>query len=515
MSIDPAARDLAIQVEAQEDFYFFSRYMFKERRKYKWLHNEHHQQICDALMKVFRGEIKRLIINIPPRYSKTELAVINFMAWCFGKVPDCEFIHISYSAKLAANNAAQTRNLVREPSYLKVFPNLALKDDSQAKDDWRTKSGGVCYSQGTGGTITGFGAGKFREKFGGAIIIDDPHKADEASSKTIREGVIDWFQNTLESRCNSPDTPIIVIMQRLHEEDLAGWLLGDRGENDQPVAGGNGEVWEHLCLSAIKSDGTALWPAKHSIETLNRMELAAPYVFAGQYRQRPSPPAGGFFKPDNIEIVDALPAGVGRSCRAWDLGATEGEGDPTAGVRITDGKDGFWYIVSVEHGQLGPENVEKRIKSTAAIDGKGVEIRIPQDPGQAGKSQAKSFIKMLSGYAVKAETVSGDKATRAAPFAAQVNVGNVRMLKGDWNKAYIEELRNFPNGKHDDRVDASSDAFNELNDIVPGQGLFDYIQQMAQQQLEREASEQVQQAQAEQPQGGNSWLQQAGARSQP
>ena len=134
---------------------------------------------------------------------------------------------------------------------------------------------------------------------------------------------------------------------------------------------------------------------------------------------------------------------------------------------------------------------------------------------QAGKSQAKSFIKMLSGYAVKAETVSGDKATRAAPFAAQVNVGNVRMLKGDWNKAYIEELRNFPNGKHDDRVDASSDAFNELNDIVPGQGLFDYIQQMAQQQLEREASEQVQQAQAEQPQGGNSWLQQAGARSQP
>lgn len=509
MITDPA-RDLAIRVEAREDFYFFSRYMFKERRKYKWLHNDHHRQICDALMKVFRGETKRLIINIPPRYSKTELAVINFMAWCFGRVPDCEFIHVSYSAKLAANNAAQTRNLVREPAYLKVFPDLALKDDSQAKDDWRTTAGGVCYSQGTGGTITGFGAGKFRQQFGGAIIIDDPHKADEASSKTIREGVIDWFQNTLESRTNSPDTPIIVIMQRLHEEDLSGWLLGDRGEDGTPVAGGNGEVWDHLCLSAIKPDGTALWPAKHNIQTLHRMELAAPYVFAGQYRQLPSPPAGGFFKPDNIEIVDALPATAGQSCRAWDLGATENEGDPTAGVRITDGKDGYWYIVGVEHGQLGPENVEKRIKSTAATDSKAVRIRLPQDPGQAGKAQAKSFIKMLSGYQVKAETVSGDKATRAAPFAAQVNVGNVRMLRGDWNKPYIEELRNFPNGKHDDRVDASADAFNDLNDIMPGQGLFDFIAQQAKAQAEREAAEQQeQQAQAEQSQGGNSWLQQA------
>lgn len=234
---------LAIQIEAQQDLYFFSRYMFKERRKYKWRHNWHHRVVCDALMKVFNGEIKRLIINIPPRYSKTELAVINFMAWCFGKVPDTEFIHISYSATLAANNAFQTRNLVQEQSFKSVFPDFELRDDSKAKDDWRTKAGGVCYAQGTGGTITGFGVGKIRESFGGAIIIDDPHKASEAKSKTIREGVIEWFQNTLESRTNSPETPIIVIMQRLHEEDLAGWLLD----------GGNGEEWELICLSAIQT----------------------------------------------------------------------------------------------------------------------------------------------------------------------------------------------------------------------------------------------------------------------
>lgn len=453
MNIDPA-RELAIQIEAQEDLYFFSRYMFKERRKYKWLHNWHHRVVCDALMKVFRGESKRLIINIPPRYSKTELAVINFMAWCFGKVPDSEFIHVSYSATLAANNAFQTRNLVQEVAYKRVFPDFKLRDDSKAKDDWRTAEGGVCYSQGTGGTITGFGAGKFRDSFGGAIIIDDPHKASEARSDTVRKGVIEWFQNTLESRTNSPDTPIIVIMQRLHEEDLAGWLLD----------GGNGEEWEHLELSAIQPDGSALWPEKHSIEVLNRMELAAPYVFSGQYRQRPSPPAGGFFKPDNIEIVDALPADITHQARAWDLASSENEGDFTAGVREAKGRDGYIYIVDVQHAQLGPDGVEKRIKQTAQMDGKAVAIRLPQDPGQAGKSQAKNFITMLSGFNVKAETVSGDKITRAQPFAAQVNVGNVKMLRGEWNKPFIEELRNFPNGKHDDQVDAASDAFDEVNE---------------------------------------------------
>ena len=116
-----------------------------------------------------------------------------------------------------------------------------LRSDSQAKDEWRTGAGGCVYAVGAGGSITGYGAGKLRETFGGAIIIDDPHKPDEVRSDVMRRNVIDWFQNTLESRKNAPNTPIILIMQRLHEEDLAGWLL----------AGGNGETWEHINLPAI------------------------------------------------------------------------------------------------------------------------------------------------------------------------------------------------------------------------------------------------------------------------
>ena len=188
----------ALSLRASTDFYYFCRWMFLNRRGYQWLRSPHHKILCDALEKVFYGETKRLIINIPPRYSKTEIAVINFMAWALGRVPDAEFIHTSYSARLAANNAWQTRELVQHPAFLKSFPNFELKDDSKTRDEWRTKDGGIVYAVGAGGAITGYGAGKHRTGFGGAIIIDDPHKADEARSDVMRQNVIEWFQNKLQ-----------------------------------------------------------------------------------------------------------------------------------------------------------------------------------------------------------------------------------------------------------------------------------------------------------------------------
>ena len=432
---------------SRADLYWFARWMFVQRKGYTWQQARHHALICDALMRVFRGECKRLIINVPPRYSKTELAVVNFIAWCFGQVPDCEFIHASYSGALAVNNSAAVRGVMQHEEYVAIFPGVQFASDAQ--HHWKTTAGGVMYATGTGGTITGFGAGKHRPGFGGAIIIDDPHKADEARSDVIRQGVIEWFQNTLESRKNSPDTPIIVIMQRLHEKDLSGWLLG----------GGNGEEWEHLCLSAWNEDGTPLWPEKHDAAALRRMETAAPYVFAGQYRQAPSPPGGNIFKPDRLEVVDAIPAGT-RFVRGWDFAATiEVPGkDPdwTVGGKLGVTPAGRWIIADIGRLRGGPEDVESALLNTARRDGSSIRVRIPQDPGQAGKSQAANFSKLLAGFPVTAKPVSGDKVTRAEPFAAQVNVGNVMMLRADWNDALISEMRLFPNGSHDDQVDALS-----------------------------------------------------------
>lgn len=445
----------AAVLAAQSDLYFFSRWMFLKSKKFQWMRADHHKIVCDALMRVYRGDCKRLIINIPPRYSKTLLAVINFIAWSMGQNPDAEFIHTCYSGVLAANNSGQIREMVRSVEYQEIFPDLTLRDDSQAKNEWRTTSGGVMYAVGSGGTITGFGAGKVRPGFGGAIIIDDPHKADEARSDVVRNGVIEWFQNTLESRCNSPHTPIIVIMQRLHERDLSGWLAD----------GGNGEEWEVVKLQALREDGTALWPEKHSIERLRQMQDSNPYTFAGQYQQSPSPGEGNIFRPDSISIIGALPVGT-RLIRAWDLAASvpKSGSDPdwTVGGAVGVTLDGRFVIADISRFRGLPHEVEAAIKNTADRDGTEVKISIPQDPGQAGKSQVAAFIRLLAGYRVSSSPETGDKVTRAEPFAAQCNVGNVMMVRAPWNDALINEMRMFPNGSHDDQIDALSRGFSEI-----------------------------------------------------
>lgn len=467
------------QTAARHDYYFFNRWMFLNRKGYHWQRGPHHKLICDTLTKVFEGEITRLVINIAPRYSKTETAVVNFIPWCLGQVPDSEFIHPSYSGNLATINSWAAREVVTHPAYQQIFPSVRLRSDSSAKDHWRTTAGGVMYATGVGGTATGFGAGKMRPGFGGAIIIDDPHKADEARSDVVRKGVIEWFQNTLESRKNSPHTPIIVIMQRLHEEDLAGWLLGGDPIVDGLTLrnpGGNGEQWHHLCISTLREDGTALWTAKHDAPTLQRMQMAAPITFAGQYQQRPSAADGNIFKPDMMPIVDAIPVGT-RFVRAWDFGAGGVDSDPTCGIKLGKCPDGSFIVADEAHFIGRPDDVKAGVKNNASADGTQCRVHIPQDPGQAGVAQVQDMVKFLGGFSVQADPISGDKVTRAEPFASQVNVGNVKLLRAPWNDKYKAELRVFPNGKHDDRVDASADAYNMHNG--GNLGLFDFIKAQA------------------------------------
>lgn len=448
--LDPAKRQRAIY-RAREDFYFYSRWTHLEIKGDRWQHAVHHPQICQKLEGVFYGRIHRLLLNLPPRYSKTDLAVKKFVSWTLGKVPDAEFLHTSFSGDLARGNSAETRDIVLHDSYGEVFPEVALATEGQGH--WKTTRGGVMYAAGMGGTLTGFGAGKKgRKTFGGAIIIDDPHKPEEARNAEQLKKDRRWFQETLQSRKNSPDTPIIVVMQRLAEDDLSGWLL----------AGGNGERWDSLIVPAIQPNGTALWPEMHSIEQLRVMERASPYMFAGQMQQSPCAPEGNIFRPDNMPIFGAVPFGT-RFCRGWDLGASDTDGDPTVGFKLGLMPDGRWIIADVRRFGNVPDEVEKAVKNAADSDGHGVEISIPQDPGQAGKGQARSYVKLLAGFKVHTSLESGDKVTRAEPFAAQVNVGNVAMLKAEWNDALLDEMRNFPNAKHDDQVDAGSRAFARLS----------------------------------------------------
>lgn len=438
------------------DLLEFSKYMFKARKGFDFVENWHHAKICEALERCFIGQHKRLIINIPPRYSKTELAVVNFMAWCIGNYPDCEFIHASYSKRLAANNTYNARAIAMSEEYQAVFGDIGMMHDAKAKDEWRTATGGCIYATGSEGTITGYGAGKLRAGFGGAIIIDDPHKASEANSDTMRRNVIDWFQTTMESRLNSPDTPIIVIMQRLHEEDLAGWLS----------EGGNGEEWKVVSIPVLSEDDEALWPFKHTREKLREMEASNPYVFAGQYLQRPAPKGGGLFKDTWWQWYDSSfvqPEWEYRTIYA-DTALKTGQQNDYSVFQCWGFKDGHAYLLDQLRGKWeAPELIrearefyQKHISPINRGFLRGMKIE--------DKASGTGLIQTLrkEGVAVIPIQRSIDKVTRAMDVLPQIEAGLVHIPSDAvWSKDFLAEFSMFPNGKHDDQVDVLIDAIND------------------------------------------------------
>lgn len=459
MQLSESEQHQVLYVLLLTSFKAFIRHFYRKQYGRDFVFVRFHDQIINALIDVVTGKTTRLIINIPPRFGKTEVAVKMFVAWCLANNPGAKFIHLSYSDDLALDNSSTIRELVKSDDFQFYFP-IALRADSDSKKKWFSEAGGGVYATSAGGAITGFGAGAMSripmgtgspaDGFAGAIIIDDPVKPDDAFSETMRERINRRFNNTIASRLNSVETPIIVIMQRLHEADMSGYLLN----------GGSGEEWEHLLIPVIDENDESIWPEKLPIEVLRRMEKADPYTFAGQYMQTPSPLTGGVIKPDNMPIVDAIPAGV-EWVRGWDFAASTG-GDFTAGGKLGRLPDGRFIISDMYRDRLGPDERDTAIKNIAARDGMGCTISIPQDPGQAGLTQAKYMLRNLAGYRAKASPESGSKVVRAEPLAAQINIGNVMMLKADWNDPLVAEMRMFPNGSFDDQVDALSRAFGEL-----------------------------------------------------
>lgn len=319
----------------------FTRAMFKAQYKRSFIVSEHHKRIFEALQDVVDGKCTRLIINMPPRYGKTETAIKQFISWCFALNPTCRFLHLSYSDTLVNDNSLAIRQTMMEPLYKELFPGSVLEKEKGSTDHWRTKAGGELYAVSTQGQVTGFGAGKVDEvdenadlnardsyinniatKFGGdptfeamlsalevdsnifqgAILIDDPLKPEDAQSEVTRERINVRFESTIRNRTNSRNTPIIIIMQRLHEHDLCGYLM--EKEPDE---------WRVLSLPAIQTNEETgeerpLWPVKHTLDELHKLREIEPLVFDTQYMQDPTPREGlmyenGFdeYTPDELE----------------------------------------------------------------------------------------------------------------------------------------------------------------------------------------------------------------------
>lgn len=440
------------------DLLAYAQFMFAATKGADLKFNGHQTLICAALERVVLGRTKRLIINVPPRSGKTELAVINFMAWCMGNWPDCEFIHASYSKRLATTNTFKTRALVEHEAHSAVFGPALLRSDSNAKDEWRTQQGGIVYATGADGTITGYGAGKMRSHFGGAIIIDDPHKAGEATSDTMRANVIDWFTTTMESRKNSNDTPIIVIMQRLHEEDLSGWLL----------EGGNGESWEHLCIPAINEEGDTFWPGQFPLENLRRLEAANTYVFAGQYRQRPAPIGGGLLKDKWWRYYVQAPRFVSRLMFADTAQKTADHNDYSVFQVWGYTEDGHAYLLDQDRGKWeAPELLVRALAFWNKHKARGADGSVLRAFKVEDKSSGTGLIQTMKArpHQVPVQDIQRekDKVTRAYDVAPLIESGHVFLPQNaPWLSGFLSETTVFPNGKHDDQVDPMLDAVSEL-----------------------------------------------------
>lgn len=305
----------------------YTQYFFQKQYGRSFVVGEHHVKIAKALDDVLMGRIRRLIINIAPRYGKTELAVKNFISAGLAINPAAKFIHLSYSDDLALDNSEAVKDLVTSEAYQQLFPDVQLKASATAKNKWYTTQGGGVYARAAGGQVTGFGAGQVDEEpseeqlqddvlsfdemlalgdqttFGGALIIDDPIKPDDADSDTVRGRVNNRFDSTIINRVNSRNTPIIIIMQRLHENDLCGHVL-----EHYP-----GE-WTVLSLPCIiveegqeLEEGRALWEFKHTLNELLQMNSINPINFGRQYMQNPQPKEGLMY--NEFKLYGVLPNG--------------------------------------------------------------------------------------------------------------------------------------------------------------------------------------------------------------
>jgi predicted phage terminase large subunit-like protein len=431
-----------------------------------------HALIAATLDRVVAGEIQRLMIFAPPQHGKSELVSVRLPAYWLARRPDDPLILASYGADLAYNHSGQARQVLEGAEFATLFPGIRTRRDSRAVNHWRLagQRGGL-LAVGVGGPITGHGA-----RLG---IIDDPFENwEQAQSETWRARVWEWYRTTFRTRIWEQGA-IILIMTRWHEDDLAGRLLhehagqytvlrlpalaesqAERDANNARLGLGAGDA-----DPLARAPGDPLAPSRFSQAALASLRNDVGGLgWAAEYQGVPTALEGTLFRRQWLPIVDAAPAAA-RRVRYWDKGGTEGGGDFSVGTLMNRSPEGVFIVENVVRGQWSSHQRNEVMAQTAQLDGQRptpVTIWVEQEGGSGGKESAEATVRLLAGYNVHTETVTGSKTTRAQPFAAQCEAGNVRLLRGDWNAAYLDELTSFPFGRHDDQVDASSGAFAKL-----------------------------------------------------
>ena len=431
--------------------------------------------LCWVLEQVLKGRIKRLIINVPPGHMKSLTVSVFWPAWAWLMFPEYTFAFTAYRGDLALRDADRSRDLIRSPFYQDLLTGRPggfqlLRSGQDTKSRFANTKGGYRFSSAIAG-IMGEG--------GRIVVIDDPHNVEQAESDTFRDETIRKIRLALPTRVRSKDGAVVVIMQRLHPRDLTGVLL-----EEEPG------LWTHLMLPAEfepswrdkdglhghphpcpfdwrTEPGELLFPELFDQKRLDELKVGlTEYGEAGQLQQRPHPREGGMMKRDDFKIIDAaeVPKG-GTIVRGWDLAATDAtqvdakKAAWTVGLRLRY-VGGKIYVEDVIRFRGSPHKVRTKMRTAADQDGRIVIIDFPQDPGQAGKAQAQDIAADFPDRRAYYSPESGDKTVRAEAPAAQVEAGNVYLVRGAWNGLFLDEAAAFPGSTFKDQIDALSRAYH-------------------------------------------------------
>jgi predicted phage terminase large subunit-like protein len=424
----------------------------------------HIEVLASKLEACRRRKVRRLIVNLPPRSLKSHAATVAFPAYLLGRDPGSQIICASYGQDLADKHARDCRTLVSSPFYQRLFPWTRLSTEKQSVNEFTTTSQGFRMSTSIGGVLTGRGAD--------FIILDDPLKPDDALSETRRTSVNQWYDNSLLSRLNSKETGLIVIvMQRLHQDDLVGHVLS-QGD------------WEVLSFSAIadrdevyviesplgrrlfeRKCGQALQPARESLETLTTIrQTIGEYNFASQYQQNPMPLGGAMVKTDWLRRYDASSCPSTFTCvvESWDSANKAGELNDFSVCTTWGVFDGHYYLLDVFRKRLNYPDLKRAVVELArqhdadsiVIEDKASGTQLVQELQHEGA---------MYGIRPYKPPPGSDKILRLHTQTALIESGRVLLpVSAPWLEEYVRELTSFPGSKHDDQVDSTTQALDYL-----------------------------------------------------
>lgn len=439
-------------------------------------HNWHHDCITDHLEAVRRGEIKRLVINQPPATTKSLIASVMFNAWVWATEPWQKFLCLSFDQSLSTRDCDRVRGLV-ESEFFQERWNVEMDPRMNTKTRFQNTQKGWRIGTSFGGRIVG--------EHPHFKIIDDPHNPKNqllADSDLVRAREV--FDYGLAPRGATLNAATVLIMQRLHEGDLAGHMLAK--EHDAV----------HVCLPMRwepnrmvetpigwhdpreGKPGALLWPEEWPEDRVNGTFKPDTWGDAGQFQQRPAPAGGLMFKREWLQILKQMPSDVVAEVRAWDIaGSEEEDAARSAGVRMAMTSSGMFIIRSVVKGRWTEDAVDKVVKQTAQLDGPSIPILEEREPGSAGKAVTRARRRMLVGYDYHEFPPQGDKITRARPMRSQAEGGCLYFLVPEDESGhpdpvaqtafqeFLSELELFPAGTLKDQVDAAAHALNALTGV--------------------------------------------------